>query len=104
MAKSRGSKGSKGSDNLPTPAGAVKLKLTLSAETIHRLKLEAFGRRCSVGAVVEDLVASSPRRFSLVNRGVKGPGVIEAPPERLGPGLQEAQGAARPLSLLSDAG
>jgi hypothetical protein len=101
MAKARSPKGSQGS----RPGEALKpetvtLKVTVSREVARRLKLESFGRDCSLGRVVEDLVRAAPCRFSLVDRGrgSQGPDVQGSPAS---PGLSSPRGEVGPLGVVS---
>jgi hypothetical protein len=105
MARSQSSKGPKGSSgNSPQKPETVKLKLTLDRETARLLRLEAFGRDCSLGQVVVDLVRSSPRRFVLTDRGSKGTLGSDGSGAGQGSGLSEAHGGVRGLGLVSEAG
>lgn len=78
----------------------IKLKLTLSVETVHRLRLEAFGRGCPIGLVVDELVAAAPRRFVLQDRarGAQGAEVQGSPAAE---GVPAPQGAVRALGVVS---
>jgi hypothetical protein len=105
MARTNSSQGRKGpTTSQPGKQDLVKVKLTLGRETARLLRLEAFGRDVSLGQVVEDLVRSSPRRFVLVDRGVKGSQGIEGSDGSRHSTAQSPQGDARPLGLVSDAG
>jgi hypothetical protein len=97
-------RGSKGSDNLPTKPERVKLKLSLDRETVRLLRLEAFGRDCPVGLVVDELVRSTPQRFVLTDRGSRVPGGHRAAEGQGSSEVPGHVGPARPLGLLSDAG
>jgi hypothetical protein len=105
MARSQSSRGPKGSSgNSPQKPELVKVKLTLDRETARLLRLEAFGRDCSLGQVVQDLVRSSPRRFVLTDRGVKGQGGVEGAGAGQGSESSAAHGGVRGLGLVSEAG
>ena len=102
--RSKGSKVSKvpGSE-APIKPDTVVLKLTVSRETARVLRLEAFGRDCSLGQVVADLLRSSPRRFVLTERSRGSAGPVE-PLDPVVPGLSLVCGESGPEGLLSDTG
>jgi hypothetical protein len=105
MAKVTSSKGSKGSTvSQRAQPETVKLKITLDRETARLLRLEAFGRDCSLGQVITELVKSSPRRFILVDRAPKVPLGSEGESSAKGSNGHEPQREARPLGLLAEAG
>jgi hypothetical protein len=105
MARTASSKGSKGSTtNQRGDAEKIKLKVTLGRETVRLLRLEAFGRDCSLGQVVEELVRSSPRRFVLVDRGVKGHQDLDGSRDSTPTNSPAAPGTSRTLGLLSETG
>jgi len=104
MARTTATKGPKGNSvGQQQKPETVKLKVSVDRETARLLRLEAFGRDCSLGQVVTDLVRSSPRRFVLVDRGVKGASGSDGSNGPMALNVQEARGEARPLGLLSEA-
>lgn len=83
----------------------VKVKLSLDRETLRLIRLEAFGRDCPLGQVVEDLVKASPRRFVLTDR-LKGSQVqqgAEGARDLLDGGAQRPQGGPPALGVVSSA-
>jgi hypothetical protein len=104
MAKSRSSKGIQGSRPGEAPAAKLKVKLSLDREVLRLLRLEAFGRDCSLGQVVEELVRSSPRRFVLTDRGVRGLPGPEGYSSPSADGVQKARGDVLALGVVSEAG
>jgi hypothetical protein len=103
MARATNSKVSKGNSvSQPQKPETVKLKVSVDRETARLLRLEAFGRDCSVGQVIAEMVRATPRRFVLVDRGVKGANGVDGLAGSSGQNVQEARGEARPLGLLSD--
>lgn len=101
MARAKGSRVSAGQSSAGQgKPSRVKVKLSLDPETVRRLKLEAFGRDCPVGLVVDEMVAAAPRRFVLMDRarGSQGAEVQGSPAAE---GVQAAQGAVRALGLHS---
>jgi hypothetical protein len=105
MARLRGSKGSPASRPDPSSGkpDVVKLKLTLPREVARLIRLEAFGRDCSLGRVVEELVRSSPRRFYLVDRSKGSPGA-EAPASPPAEATQRPRSDPITLGVVSEAG
>jgi hypothetical protein len=104
-AQSKGSKVSRGiSSGSSKKAETVKLKLTLDRETVRLLKLEAFGRDCSLSEVVASMVASIPRRFVLTDRGTRGQVGSQGTQLGFPPRADGAQGEALPLGVVSEAG
>jgi hypothetical protein len=106
----KGSKGLKGPK--PSPQGVatkpqgVTLKVTVDPETARLLKLEAFGRDCSLGLVVTELVRNSPRRFVLTDRARDqlNPSGSTVPMSRVRREAQAVQGEAGPVEPESAAG
>ncbi len=104
MARVKGSQGSKGSPQPDRPRpDVVKLKLSLDRETARLLRLEAFGRDCSLGQVVAELVKAVPRRFVLVDRA-RGTQAAEATGSPSPPGSQEPRGGPPAFGVVSEAG
>lgn len=94
--------GAKGSAESPrVKSDRVVLKLSVSRETARRLKLESFGRDCSVGLVVDELVGSAPRRFVLMDRA-KGAAVVEGPATSEGQGPSVPTLHRAPLGLVAE--
>lgn len=97
---SKGAKSAKGSKGSIDPASGkpavVILKLTLDRDVARLLRLEAFGRDCSLGRVVEDLVRASPRRFVLTDRSK---GLVVAEGSSV-PDARASEGASRPAGAV----
>jgi hypothetical protein len=103
MARTDGRKGSKGSTRLPAEKPEmVTLKVTVSRDTARLIRLEAFGLDCSLGQVIEGLVRSAPRRFSLVDRGAKGQVGTQGQESPHATTAQDARGEATSLGLVRD--
>lgn len=83
----------------------VTLKLSVDRETARLLRLEAFGRDCSLGALVTELVRNAPRRFVLTDRskGSNVPAVSESPEDRSSEGPSRAPGGVGPFGVVSEA-
>jgi hypothetical protein len=64
-------------------AESVQLKIRVSPDVARKLRLESFGRDCSLGRVVEDWSRLVPTRFYLADRS-KGP---DGPSARSGPSV-----------------
>jgi hypothetical protein len=104
MARVKGSKGVEGSKpHGPARPDSVKLKLSIDRETARLLRLEAFGRDCSLGQVVTELVRASPRRFVLTDR-LKGSAGPEVPGQDRPEGSQRPRGEAGAFGVVSEAG
>jgi hypothetical protein len=100
-------KGSRGGDGLrpgePQKPAKVKLKLSLDRETVRLLKLEAFGRDCPIGQVLDDLVRATPRRFVLTDRGPRSSAAPESPGQAPAEGPSRARGDFPALGVVSEA-
>ena len=72
--------------------------MAAEAGVAERLRFESWGRKASYSQVVTDLIRAMPKRFTLVDRGVKGLSGTE------GQAVQGPPGATGPLGVVSEAG
>ena len=82
----------------------MKLKLSLDPQTVRLLRLEAFGRDCTLSQVITEMVRSIPRRFVLTDRGTKGTVGTETPPLGFTSGASVTHGGTGSLGVVSEAG